>query len=89
MATVAFGGEETVWGLDIKLCGDLSAFNHDGCQGKGAIPQIMQLIVGRTGQEYNQRKNQRRASGGEKHHLKNGGKNGKSKNGTREDAQSK
>jgi hypothetical protein len=24
-----------------------------------------------------------------KHHLKNGGKNGKSKNGTREDAQSK
>ncbi len=63
MVTVAFGGEETVWGLDIKLCGDLSAFNHDGCQGKGAISQIMQLIVGRTGQEYNQRKNQRRASG--------------------------
>jgi len=49
MATVAFGGEETVWGLDIKLCGDLSAFNHDGCQGKDAIPQTMQLIVGRWG----------------------------------------
>jgi hypothetical protein len=63
MVTVAFGGEETVWGLGFKLCGDLSAFNRDGCQGKDAIPQTMQLIVGRTGQEYNQRKNQRRASG--------------------------
>jgi hypothetical protein len=65
MVTVAFGGEETVWGLGFKLCGDLNpcAINHDGCQGKDAIPQTMQLIVGRTGQEYNQRKNQRRASG--------------------------
>jgi hypothetical protein len=65
MVTVAFGGEETVWGLGLKLGGELNpcAINHDGCQGKDAIPQTMQLIVGRTGQEYNQRKNQRRASG--------------------------
>jgi len=34
MVTVAFGGEETVWGLGFKLCGDLKpwAFNPDGCQ---------------------------------------------------------
>jgi len=38
-------------------------------QGKDAIPQTMQLIAGRTGQEYNQRKNRKGAFWEDRYHA--------------------
>jgi len=56
---MAFRGQETLWSERFELHGDLQPHPSLGKRQrkKDVIPKSIQLIAGRTGQEYNQRKN--------------------------------
>ena len=57
------GLRRAFWGVYSELCGHLQHIHLliKDDQGEEVIPQTMQLIAGRTGREYNRRKNRRGA----------------------------
>ena len=71
MAAVVIPGQKTAWTHNFKLYGH-SQSHHLLAAGDGdreVIPKSMQLIAGRTGQDYNQRKKRQGAFWEDRYHA--------------------
>ena len=69
---MALGGQETLWAGDIELHCNFESHIHllvadDG--DRMSIPRSIQLVAGRTGQEYNQRKDRKGAFWQDRYHA--------------------
>jgi hypothetical protein len=71
MVTVALRGKEAFWDLYPDLCGDLKPCSScsEGCQSERGHTPDDAIVAGRTGQQYNQRKNRKGAFWEDRYHA--------------------